>query len=198
GRPRGGDRPLLDNGPALWAPVGRRNGTATLSDAAGALHDRRQVEGPVVVPARLAVGGRREADPARPRQSARHEVDGSVRAGSRHSRDAVRRIDRLLRLARVHPDAHSGGGVALQPGERRDGGLHHPDLMARKLWLGGEALAVALVVSLLALLVWRVMNDNKEGVAQALDKGKHPTAPAFDLQRLNGAGSVDLASLRGR
>jgi cytochrome c biogenesis protein CcmG, thiol:disulfide interchange protein DsbE len=70
--------------------------------------------------------------------------------------------------------------------------------MTRKLWLGAEALAVALVVALLALLVWRVVNDNKEGVAQALDKGKHPTAPAFDLERLNGGGSVDLASLRGQ
>ncbi|TMK70442.1 MAG: TlpA family protein disulfide reductase [Actinobacteria bacterium] len=70
--------------------------------------------------------------------------------------------------------------------------------MTRKLWLGAEALAVALVVGLLALLVWRVVTDNKESVAAALDKGKHPAAPAFDLRRLDGDGSVDLASLRGR
>jgi cytochrome c biogenesis protein CcmG/thiol:disulfide interchange protein DsbE len=69
--------------------------------------------------------------------------------------------------------------------------------MTRKLWLGAEAVAVALVVALLALLVWRVVNDSNQSVARALDNGKHPTAPAFDLRRLNGDGSVDLASLRG-
>ena len=70
--------------------------------------------------------------------------------------------------------------------------------MTRKLWLGAEALAVALVLALLALLVWRVVNDNSQSVAQALGKGKHPTAPAFDLKRLSGGGRVDLASVRGR
>jgi cytochrome c biogenesis protein CcmG/thiol:disulfide interchange protein DsbE len=70
--------------------------------------------------------------------------------------------------------------------------------MTRKLWLGAEALAVALVLALLALLVWRVVNDSNQSVAQALDKGKHPIAPPFDLKRLAGDGRVDLASLRGR
>jgi len=70
--------------------------------------------------------------------------------------------------------------------------------MTRKLWFDAEALAVALVLALLALLVWRVVNDSNQSVAQALDKGKHPVAPAFDLKRLSGDGRVDLASLRGR
>jgi len=70
--------------------------------------------------------------------------------------------------------------------------------MTRKLWLGAEVLAVALVAALLALLIWRVVSGNGQGVAQALAKGKHPTAPAFALKRLNGDGRVDLASLRGR
>jgi len=70
--------------------------------------------------------------------------------------------------------------------------------MTRNVRLGAEALAVALVLALLALLVWRVVNDNKQSVAQALDKGKHPTAPAFDLKKLAGDGRVDLASLRGK
>jgi cytochrome c biogenesis protein CcmG/thiol:disulfide interchange protein DsbE len=69
--------------------------------------------------------------------------------------------------------------------------------MTRRLWLGAEAFAVALVLALLALLVWRVVTDSNQSVAQALDKGKHPTAPPFDLKRLRGDGSVDLASLRG-
>jgi cytochrome c biogenesis protein CcmG/thiol:disulfide interchange protein DsbE len=70
--------------------------------------------------------------------------------------------------------------------------------MAKPARLAAQGLAVALVVGLLALLVWRVVNDNGKGVAQKLDDGEHPTAPAFDLSRLDGRGRIDLASLRGR
>jgi cytochrome c biogenesis protein CcmG/thiol:disulfide interchange protein DsbE len=70
--------------------------------------------------------------------------------------------------------------------------------MARSVRLTAQAAAVALVAGLLALLVWRVVSQDNNAVAQALDSGKHPTAPAFDLKRLNGQGSVDLASLRGK
>jgi cytochrome c biogenesis protein CcmG, thiol:disulfide interchange protein DsbE len=70
--------------------------------------------------------------------------------------------------------------------------------MARPLRLTAQALAVALVAGLLALLVWRVAHDDKNAVAQALAAGKHPTAPTFDLKRLDGDGRIDLASLRGK
>jgi cytochrome c biogenesis protein CcmG, thiol:disulfide interchange protein DsbE len=70
--------------------------------------------------------------------------------------------------------------------------------MARPLRLTAQATAVALVAGLLALLVWRVVNQDTNAVAQALDKGRHPTAPSFDLKRLDGSGRVDLASLRGK
>jgi cytochrome c biogenesis protein CcmG/thiol:disulfide interchange protein DsbE len=70
--------------------------------------------------------------------------------------------------------------------------------MAKPARLAAQGLAVALVMGLLALLVWRVVNDNGKGVAQKLDDGEHPTAPAFDLSRLDGRGRIDLASLRGR
>ena len=70
--------------------------------------------------------------------------------------------------------------------------------MARSAWLAAQALAVALVIGLLALLVWRVVRDDNKGVSQALRDGKHPTAPAFDLARLDGRGRIDLASLRGK
>jgi cytochrome c biogenesis protein CcmG/thiol:disulfide interchange protein DsbE len=70
--------------------------------------------------------------------------------------------------------------------------------MAKPARLAAQGLAVALVVGLLALLVWRVVNDNGKGVAQKLDDGEHPTAPTFDLSRLDGRGRIDLASLRGR
>jgi hypothetical protein len=65
--------------------------------------------------------------------------------------------------------------------------------MARPVRLTAQAAAVALVAGLLALLVWRVVSQDNNAVALSLDKGKHPTAPAFDLKRLDGSGSVDLA-----
>ena len=70
--------------------------------------------------------------------------------------------------------------------------------MARSVRLSAQALALAVVVGLLALLVWRVVHDDNKGVSQALGAGQHPTAPAFDLKRLDGRGSIDLASLRGK
>jgi cytochrome c biogenesis protein CcmG/thiol:disulfide interchange protein DsbE len=70
--------------------------------------------------------------------------------------------------------------------------------MARSVRLTAQAFAVALVVGLLTLLVWRVASDNDRGVSQALRDGDHPTAPAFDLERLDGRGQLDFASLRGK
>jgi cytochrome c biogenesis protein CcmG, thiol:disulfide interchange protein DsbE len=70
--------------------------------------------------------------------------------------------------------------------------------MARPARLTAQALAVAVVGALLALLIWRVVHDNTATVAKALDQGKHPTAPSFDLARINGPGRIDLASLRGK
>ena len=70
--------------------------------------------------------------------------------------------------------------------------------MARSARLTAQGLAVALVVGLLALLVWRVANGSDKGVSQSLADGDHPTAPAFDLARLDGHGRIDLASVRGK
>jgi cytochrome c biogenesis protein CcmG/thiol:disulfide interchange protein DsbE len=70
--------------------------------------------------------------------------------------------------------------------------------MARRLRLGIEVLAVGLVAALLALLIWRVVHGSRSGVAQALEKGSSPTAPTFDLPRLDGRGRIDLASYLGR
>jgi len=70
--------------------------------------------------------------------------------------------------------------------------------MARSARVTAQALAVALVAGLLALLVWRVAHDNTATVSKALDQGKHPTAPTFDLQRIDGHGRIDLAALRGK
>ena len=62
---------------------------------------------------------------------------------------------------------------------------------------GLQALSVAAVAALLALLVWKVVHQDK-GVALQLAKGKRPAAPHFDLSRLDRSGKLSLASLRGK
>jgi cytochrome c biogenesis protein CcmG/thiol:disulfide interchange protein DsbE len=60
-----------------------------------------------------------------------------------------------------------------------------------------QAVAVAAVVGLLALLVWKVTHK-PHTVAAALDKGQEPAAPNFTLRRLDDGRPVTLASLRGK
>jgi len=62
---------------------------------------------------------------------------------------------------------------------------------------GLQGLSVAVVAGLLGLLVWKVVHQDK-GVATQLEKGKRPTAPHFDLSRLDQTGKLSLASLRGK
>ena len=71
-----------------WRTFTVATGQAIYPTPLGKLRHRRQVEGPVVVSARLAVGEGREADPAGPGQPARHALDGLLRAGRRHPRHA--------------------------------------------------------------------------------------------------------------
>jgi cytochrome c biogenesis protein CcmG, thiol:disulfide interchange protein DsbE len=61
--------------------------------------------------------------------------------------------------------------------------------------LGLQALALAGVAGLLALLVWKLTHDPGGGVAAQLSQGKRPNAPNFVLPKLNGQGDVDLASI---
>lgn len=56
--------------------------------------------------------------------------------------------------------------------------------------LGGQAVALAAVAALLALLVWRLTH-------QAHPPKIGGPAPNFSLRRLEGAGTLDLKSLRG-
>jgi len=63
--------------------------------------------------------------------------------------------------------------------------------MTRALKLSGQAIALAVVAGMLGLLVWKLTHQS------------HPPkiggpAPAFSLKRLDGGGTVDLASLRGK
>ena len=64
--------------------------------------------------------------------------------------------------------------------------------MAARLKLGAQALAVALVAGLLALLIWKVAQGSQNEAAV----GK--PAPNFTLGRLDRPGSLQLSSLRGK
>jgi cytochrome c biogenesis protein CcmG/thiol:disulfide interchange protein DsbE len=57
--------------------------------------------------------------------------------------------------------------------------------------------AVAGVVALAAVLVWRLAHQNTT-VAKAVARGKVVPAPAFDLSSLSGTGRISLAALRGK
>ena len=64
--------------------------------------------------------------------------------------------------------------------------------------VGAQALSVALVAGLLALLVWKVAHQTGGGnVAAEVRKGRTPAAPDFTLPRLDGRGDLSLASFRG-
>jgi cytochrome c biogenesis protein CcmG/thiol:disulfide interchange protein DsbE len=69
--------------------------------------------------------------------------------------------------------------------------------VTRQLKLGAQAVAVAAVGALLALLIWKLAHQNG-GAAAALRDGKHPTAPGFELPRLDRSGELALSSLRGK
>ncbi len=70
--------------------------------------------------------------------------------------------------------------------------------MTQRLKLGAQALAVGLVLALLALLIWKLVNDNGGGVASKIDHGEVVAAPNFTLSRLDRRGQLQLASLRGK
>ena len=67
-----------------------------------------------------------------------------------------------------------------------------------RLKLAGQAGALVLVASLLVLLTWKVIQNDKNNVAQDFTSGKRPMAVDFNLERLNGPGSLRLSSLRGK
>jgi cytochrome c biogenesis protein CcmG, thiol:disulfide interchange protein DsbE len=60
-----------------------------------------------------------------------------------------------------------------------------------------QALAVAGVAALLALLVWKIAH-RQTTIADEVRAGKRPAAPTFSLPRLSTTGQLALASLRGK
>ena len=63
--------------------------------------------------------------------------------------------------------------------------------MTHPLRLAGQGIALAAVFALLALLVWKLIHQ------EHAPKVGSP-APGFSLRRLEGGGTLDLASLRGK
>jgi cytochrome c biogenesis protein CcmG/thiol:disulfide interchange protein DsbE len=69
----------------------------------------------------------------------------------------------------------------------------------RSVRVGAQALSVALVAGLLALLIWKVSHQvGTSSIASEVRRGKQPAAPAFTLARLDGGGQLSSESLKGR
>ncbi len=89
--------------------------------------------------------------------------------------------------------------MALPPCGDRDAGLHRPELaVRRRALLVAQGAAVGLVALLFALLVWRVLDNQRGAVAAAVSRGKHPLAPNFVGSRIDGPGRLSLFALRGK
>jgi cytochrome c biogenesis protein CcmG/thiol:disulfide interchange protein DsbE len=70
--------------------------------------------------------------------------------------------------------------------------------MAGRAKVVAQGIAVAGVVTLLGLLVWKVAFEDTGGAAEQLARGETPPAPAFTLERLDTDGTLSLASLKGK
>jgi cytochrome c biogenesis protein CcmG/thiol:disulfide interchange protein DsbE len=70
--------------------------------------------------------------------------------------------------------------------------------MAGRAKLVAQGVAIAGVVALLGLLVWKVAFDRTGGAAAQLERGESPVAPLFLLERLDRQGTLSLAELRGK
>ena len=70
-------------------------------------------------------------------------------------------------------------------------------MTAARLRLAAQIAAVVIVAALLGLLGWKLARGESE-VTSELDRGGSPVAPAFTLERLDGKGELELASLRGK
>ena len=65
-------------------------------------------------------------------------------------------------------------------------------MLARRLRLVSQGVALGLVVLLFALLLWSLVFDDGDALAEGSD------APDFTLERLDGDGELTLSSLRGQ
>ncbi len=70
--------------------------------------------------------------------------------------------------------------------------------MTGKVQRVAQAIALAGVLALLGLLVWKVAFDRQGGVAAEIAAGKPVRAPAFELERLDRDGMLTMSALKGK
>jgi cytochrome c biogenesis protein CcmG/thiol:disulfide interchange protein DsbE len=71
-------------------------------------------------------------------------------------------------------------------------------VLAPRLKLAGQVLALALVAGLVALFVWKLTSDDGTEIISDVRAGRTPPAPGFTLPRLDGDGQVALSSFRDK
>ena len=127
-----------------------------------------------------------------------HALDGDLVAVRRDPRDARRRLDRLLGLARLHPDADPAGRVAVRAGRRRDAGVHRPGVTGHRAARrtgdraprGGRAARAARLEGRLRRRGWR------RGRARARES---PSSRRRSRSTVSTAsGQLSMADLRGK
>jgi cytochrome c biogenesis protein CcmG, thiol:disulfide interchange protein DsbE len=67
-------------------------------------------------------------------------------------------------------------------------------VLARRVKLAGQVLALLLVAGLVGLFVWQLSSDDGKEIVSDVRAGKSPAAPLFTLPSLNGNGDVALSS----
>jgi cytochrome c biogenesis protein CcmG, thiol:disulfide interchange protein DsbE len=67
-------------------------------------------------------------------------------------------------------------------------------VVARRLKLAGQVLALAVVAGMVGLFVWQLTSDDGKEIVADVREGKTPAAPSFTLPSLEGNGRVALSS----
>lgn len=70
--------------------------------------------------------------------------------------------------------------------------------MGHRAKLVAQGVAIGLVVLLFALLAWSLVRDEGGDLAASAARGERPHAPDFELEYLDGKGTLELSSLRGK
>ena len=198
---RGSNRLLFFDDAKLDPLVRRRDRAVGLPDAARQLRDREHAAEPVVVSAAVRLGEGLRAGAARPGQSARHALDGDLRSVRRDPRHAGRGVDRLLGLARLHPDAHPRRRVALPATWRsaRRSSSSPGSGMARARGSSAQGVAIGLVALLFILLAWSLVSDEGGDLAARCCARRAAAAPGLHARApRRGGRAAALVARRAR
>jgi len=178
--------------------IRRRDRPRRVPDPGRDLRRRRQAAQSVVAPADDVGVGERDLQPVPPGPGNPLGTRwiGPDRTGRRHPRDAGRRLDRLLRLARLHPHARPRRGVAVRPRAVRHPGRHPLVGSLWSLWSRDSILSVGSDNSILSIgSVGSILSIGSIGsAASALSIG----SAASSLSVLSAASFRSLRSAAGR